>query len=131
MSGISDSTWLEPRLVVRDGPEADLVVRLGDIDNFGFGWPQGFDPFSGRSTPVHDYPWAPGENDPPGTDRIMVISGNRGGRGDGYTASTRRPDNAPRPLVLEFDPSGPTIRSTALQLFLDDFQAPVFGAATR
>jgi hypothetical protein len=26
------------------GPEADLVIRTGDINNLGFGWPQGFDP---------------------------------------------------------------------------------------
>ena len=40
-----------------NGPEADLVVRTGDINNLGFGWPQGFDPFSGNSTPFHKYPW--------------------------------------------------------------------------
>jgi len=59
------------------GPEADLVVRTGDINNLGFGWPPGFDPFSGQSTPVH-----PGPNiyripsiAPPGTDRIMLGTG--------------------------------------------------------
>jgi hypothetical protein len=41
------------------GPEADLLVRTGDINNLGFGWPQGFDPFSGKSTPSHAYPWKP------------------------------------------------------------------------
>ncbi|HKV61824.1 MAG TPA: OmpA family protein [Candidatus Acidoferrum sp.] len=56
------------------GPEADLVVRTGDINNLGFGWPKGFDPFSGKSTPAH--PW-PDSNHippqaPPGTDRIML-----------------------------------------------------------
>lgn len=59
------------------GPEADLVVRTGDINNLGFGWPSGFDPFSGQSTPVHRWP----NNDhippnaPPGTDRVMVGTG--------------------------------------------------------
>ncbi len=125
--GISDSSWLEPQREVRGGDEADLVVRVGDIDNFGFGWPSGFDPFSGRSTPRHRFPFDPGENDPPGTDRIMVVSGHRSARGDGYTATTRRPANAPQPLQLVFDPAGLTIRAAALQLFLDDFQAPSFG----
>jgi OOP family OmpA-OmpF porin len=56
------------------GPEADLVVRTGDINNLGFGWPQGFDPFSGQSTPSHRWPdinHIP-PNAPPGTDRIMI-----------------------------------------------------------
>ncbi|HLW80885.1 MAG TPA: OmpA family protein [Candidatus Acidoferrales bacterium] len=56
------------------GPEADLVVRTGDINNLGFGWPKGFDPFSGQSTPSHRWPdinHIP-PNAPPGTDRIMI-----------------------------------------------------------
>lgn len=56
------------------GPEADLVVRTGDINNLGFGWPAGFDPFSGKSTPPHQWPdinkIPPGA--PDGTDRIML-----------------------------------------------------------
>lgn len=58
------------------GPEADLVVRTGDINNLGFGWPAGFDPFSGQSTPVHPGPniYRIPPNAPPGTDRIMLGS---------------------------------------------------------
>ncbi|HEV2222460.1 MAG TPA: OmpA family protein [Candidatus Acidoferrales bacterium] len=59
------------------GPEADLVVRTGDINNLGFGWPPGFDPFSGQSTPVHPGPnidHIP-PNAPPGTDRIILGTG--------------------------------------------------------
>jgi len=60
-----------------DGQEADLMVRTGDINNLGFGWPQGFDPFSGQSTPVHPWPnidHIP-PSAPPGTDRIMLGTG--------------------------------------------------------
>ncbi|HEV2547154.1 MAG TPA: hypothetical protein VGU20_07445, partial [Stellaceae bacterium] len=59
------------------GPEADLVVRTGDINNLGFGWPPGFDPFSGQSTPVHPGPniYHIPPNAPPGTDRIMLGTG--------------------------------------------------------
>ena len=56
------------------GPEADLVVRTGDINNLGYGWPEGFDPFSGQSTPPHEWPsidQIPPQA-PPGTDRIML-----------------------------------------------------------
>ncbi len=59
------------------GPEADLVVRTGDINNLSFGWPKGFDPFSGQSTPGHPWPnidHIP-PNAPPGTDRIMLGTG--------------------------------------------------------
>ena len=59
------------------GPEADLVVRTGDINNLGFGWPSGFDPFSGKSTPGH--PWPDINQIPPqapvGTDRILIGTG--------------------------------------------------------
>lgn len=59
------------------GPEADLVIRTGDINNLGFDWPAAFDPFSGNSTPAH--PWPSILQIPPqapsGTDRIMIGTG--------------------------------------------------------
>lgn len=71
------------------GREADLVVRTGDINNLGFGWPQGFDPFSGQSTPPHQWPdinkIPPGA--PDGTDRIMIGSAVIPGSGDGYSGA--------------------------------------------
>ena len=56
------------------GPEADLVVRTGDINNLGFGWPKGFDPFSGQSTPPHQWPDIEKipAGAPDGTDRILL-----------------------------------------------------------
>ncbi len=113
------------------GPEADLVVRTGDINNLGFGWPQGFDPFSGKSTPSHAYPWTPPKGAPPGTDRIMLGSAvtqqDIGSRpGDGYAASTKRPDTMPQPVTLEVGALPAKIDSVLFQMFLDDFQAPVW-----
>ena len=52
------------------GPEADLVVRTGDINNLGFGWPKNFDP-SAESTPP--LPAAPKPGSPDGTDRICWV----------------------------------------------------------
>ena len=126
------ATWALKRHVARGGG-ADLTVRVGDIDNLGFGWPVGFDPFSGDSTPVHRFPWTTLIDEPAGTDRIMVISGHVGAqdgeapREDGYTRTTQRPRNAVRPILLEYDLSGLTLRSAQLQMFVDDFQAPSFG----
>ncbi len=71
------------------GSEADLVVRTGDINNLGFGWPQGFDPFSGNSTPSHQWPdinKIP-SGAPDGTDRIMLGSAVTPGGGDGYSGA--------------------------------------------
>lgn len=126
--------WKQVRRSERDGPEAELLVQLGDIDNLGFGWPAGFDPFAGKSTPVHRYPYRPEADDPDGTDRIMVVSGYVGGEGahrDGYTFETARPDNAPRPLVFEFALDGVEVKTVALQLFVDDFQSNRMGSRYR
>jgi OOP family OmpA-OmpF porin len=114
---------------VENGPDGRLVVRAGDIDNLGFGWAPGFDPFSGRSTDIHPWPYAPDADDAPGTDRIMVGSGvvyplDASRAGDGYHESTNRPDNAPRGVVLEPGALPQNFRRVFVQMFVDDFQAP-------
>jgi OmpA-OmpF porin, OOP family len=126
--------WQKNTSVVRDAPEAETVVRTGDIDNLGFGWPEGFDPFSGRSTDAHAYPYKPSPDDPDGTDRIMVPSSydyERPRGGDGYTDSTTRPDNSPRPVVLQYELGQTVPKAALLRLFIDDFQAPVFHSRFR
>lgn len=70
----TDGDWSFQYVILTNTPEAALMVRVGDIDNLGFGWPAGFDPFSGNSTPVHAFPWAVDPADTPGTDRIMVVT---------------------------------------------------------
>jgi outer membrane protein OmpA-like peptidoglycan-associated protein len=129
-----------------DGPEADLVVRTGDINNLGFGWPQGFDPFSGQSTPSHSFPWKTPADEPAGTDRIMLASILSAGDprfysypGDGYSAVLHncscapnfppcqgRLDSMPQAITLEVGELPPQISNVVLQIFADDFQAPVF-----
>ncbi|MBI4288817.1 MAG: carboxypeptidase regulatory-like domain-containing protein, partial [Chloroflexi bacterium] len=109
--------------------EADLVALVGDIDNFGFGFAAGFDVFSGKSTSTHSYPWKPGLNDPSGTDRIMVGSsyvGRPPAGYDGYASTTSRPDNLPKPIDMQYSLAAISVRSATLQMFVDDFQAPVF-----
>lgn len=128
-----DDTWQLTSATTLDGPEADLVVQLGDIDNLGFGWPEGFTPFAGRSTDPHPFPFQPEDDDPAGTDRIMVVSGLGAGLGqrDGYTYETSRPGNRPLPLLLAFDLQGIEVKTVALQLFVDDFQSPSMGSRFR
>ena len=108
--------------------DAEAACLFGDVDNLGFGFPSGFDVFSGRSTPAHGYPWTPNGTDAPGTDRIIVGSGARTAA-DGYAGSTSRPANAPQAITLACaPPNGAVVRSVSAQLFVDDFQAPVLGS---
>ena len=127
-----DGDWAAKSAVLPNTPEALLMVRTGDIDNLGFGWPAQFDPFSGNSTPGHGFPWAYPADDPQGTDRIMVISSYAGTPpfgSDGYSTTTARPDNTPKPIKLEFVPPNTPITRAVFQVFVDDFQAPVWGAS--
>jgi len=117
-----------------NGPEADLVVRTGDINNLGFGWPDGFDPFSGKST-GHSFPWDPRPGAPAGTDRIIVasvVTASDAGKHshDGYTdyAMTHRASSMPAPIVLDIGALPAKVNVVLLQMFLDDFQAPVWGS---
>ncbi len=128
------SGWEETAVQRRDVREAELLVRTGDIDNLGFGWPPGFDPFSGDETPPHRFPWDPDPADPAGTDRIMVVSSYRypvRHGVDGYTSDTRRPDNAIQPITLRYDLDGVVVGAALIQLFVDDFQAERHGTRFR
>lgn len=128
----TDGSWSAKTALLANTSEAQLMVRTGDIDNLGFGWPEGFDPFSGNETPAHWYPWDTDPLDPAGTDQIMVPSSYNGippyGE-DGYTFETTRPGNLPRAISLEYASrlAGVTITNAVLQLFVDDFQAPLWG----
>jgi len=131
------------------GPEADLVVRTGDINNLGFDWPPGFDPFSGDSTPPHPWPQYKPQGEPDGTDRVMVGSGvtldymfeRRTGTGDGYSGMlldcgyvrkagmppcAQREASMPKPIILVVGVLPTKIDAVLVQIFVDDFQAPVF-----
>jgi OmpA-OmpF porin, OOP family len=129
------------------GPEADLVVRTGDINNLGFGWPKGFDPFSGKSTYPHPFPWSPKPGSPDGTDRMLLGSAvtpadyiEHPFAGEGYTSSILRPckelpdpstckgrqDSMPQAIVLSVGALPPKIDAVLFQIFVDDFQAPSF-----
>jgi len=135
------------------GPEADLVVRTGDVNNLGFGWPKAFDPFSGDSTPVHPYPRNPPPGTPDGTDRILVGSSLISSADypvhslilrDGYSGvlgrcvglgvpppgqiCRQRQESMPQAIRLAVGTLPPKINSVVFQIFVDDFQAVDFGS---
>ena len=128
-----DGNWVAKEVILTDTAEAQLMVRSGDIDNLGFGWEPGFNPFSGQSTPPHGFPWEPTGSDPTGTDLIMVPSSYIGQSPfgeDGYTTSTTRPGNQPQTIQLNYQNrlGGRQVTRAILQLFVDDFQAPIWGS---
>jgi outer membrane protein OmpA-like peptidoglycan-associated protein len=127
--------WERQTERVENGPEGALVVRVGDIDNLGFGWPDGYDPFSGRPGDAHPFPWEPGANDAPGTDRIMVGTGVRypldpaGPAGDGYHETVAPPASVPSGITIPVGRLPDRFSRVMLQAFVDDFQAPSWGSA--
>lgn len=130
----NDGDWKLNYVVLKGTPQADIMIRGGDIDNLSFGWEEKFDPFSGKSTPPHGYPWTP-DTAFKGTDMIMLPSsmGKKDAAcgGDGYSGqyesnmSQFKASVLPIHLPLQI-PQDFTIQSAILQLFADDFQSPVF-----
>lgn len=127
----TDGDWKSQKVELSDTPEAERVIRVGDIDNLGFGFPDDFDPFTGRSTDPHPFPFDPTEKDIAPFDRILVGSGFSGENmpegQDGYSVDFHPTDkplkNSALSLPLE-SLNGIEIRDSVLCLFVDDFQAP-------
>ncbi|MGC5326597.1 Ig-like domain-containing protein [Brevibacillus sp. SYSU BS000544] len=125
--------WSKPYAALYDTEEADLMVRVGDIDNLGFDWEKGYDPFSGNSTRTHDVTFKPQEwDDPSGTDQLMVISAftfpstgrNNDYIADGYTRSNgySRSSHPVVPIQISYDLKYVNVESAILQMFIDDYQ---------
>jgi outer membrane protein OmpA-like peptidoglycan-associated protein len=113
------------------GREADLVVRTGDINNLGYGWPLHFTPFSGESTPAHPWPCQPRPGAAPGTDRIMLGTGVtendlKTKSGEGYSRCSTRPDNLPQAIPIAIGALPAKVHDVFFQIFVDDFQPTVF-----
>ncbi len=131
-TNLTDGDWTAKQVSLANTPEAGFMTRLGTINNLGFGWPAGFDPFSGKTTPGHGFPWAAPTNEVEATDRVMVITsyiGKPPAGADGYSTSTSRPANSVRPFILDYDLGGLEVKDATLQIFVDDFQAPVWRAS--
>ncbi len=119
-----------------DQEDADIKVRVGDIDNFGFGYPKDFDIFCAKTTKVHLWPFGENLDSYVGTDIPMVPTSfkyhedeKKMGRHDGYTGYTTRPANLPKPIVLEYPKPTMEIKNVILQIMADDFQSPAIKSA--
>lgn len=151
-TGNQSKDWQLKYERTENGSDAELVVRTGDINNLGFGWPAGFDPFSGQSTPPHNFPWEPPAGAPDGTDRIMIGSALDPlaryptrwlNLHDGYSAilencevldpppgqiCKKRAESMPQPIRLAMGALPSRINAVVVQMFVDDFQAAAFGS---
>ncbi len=127
----ADQDWASRQVTLKHTAEAECIIRIGDVDNLGWGWPPDFDPFCGFTTQSHPYPWSPDPAELPGFDRILLSSRYKGSVGpcnsDGYSESWKPNINRPVPFAIPTrELAGWTIHNATLQLFIDDFQAPVF-----
>ena len=128
--------WSQKAVVLKNTSEAELMVRVGDIDACNDETAvsdNGYDPFTAKSQYAHGYPWPKDETDPAGTDRIFVGSKWKGESTDGYSSNFSEYKNGndtenaygegALELVMEYDASGITVKNVILQLCIDDFQA--------
>ncbi|HEX2926085.1 MAG TPA: S-layer homology domain-containing protein [Ruminiclostridium sp.] len=132
-AGTSDANngdWSEKTVTLTDTDEAQLMVRVGDIDNVGYGFQKGYDPFTAERTKSHGFPWDPDPSDPDGTDRIMMGTAFKGSTSDGYSKRWNKDQEGTttRPIKMTYDTSGIDVKNVLLQMYIDDFQAPVFGS---
>lgn len=129
----SDRDWKAQSASLSGAKDAAFIIRIGDVDNLGFGWPAGFDPFCGRMTESHAFPWPVNKADLAGFDRMLLSSTfdpkvtDRACGMDGYSQSDDPRPARPVPYALPLDTlKGATISNAYLQMFIDDFQAPRF-----
>ncbi|MDX1905528.1 MAG: OmpA family protein [Bacteroidia bacterium] len=125
----NDGNWSLQQVVLRNTPEADLMIRTGDIDNLGFGFGENVNPFCERSTEPHYYPWDPAPENAPGTDRIMIPSSFEYAllpcSHDGYSEEPRDQKQVQVITLPLTAARGMTVTRVVLQMMLDDFQSPV------
>lgn len=132
----NDGDWKQRKVVKANTPEAELMIRLGDIDNLGFGWQEGYDPFSGKETEAHAFPWEQEKGEVDGLDRILLptslLQSNGAGScyNDGYSASLNdlkaRHNNINTSIKIPIERGNVQVKNVTLMMFIDDFQAPVF-----
>lgn len=126
----NNGDWEDKYVTLRNTSEAELMVRVGDIDNVGYGFPEGYDPFNETNYSRHTFPWDTPDDEPDGTDRIMLGSSFESVYKDGYSRyyGTNPDSTKVRSIVMNYDTSGIRIRNAVLQLYIDDFQAPYWGS---
>lgn len=128
--------WSKRFVQLDNTSEADYMIRYGDIDNLGFGWEKNFNPFSGKSTPSHDWPMEKKDStEINGFDMVMIGSSfkNSDMSRDGYCGAKDYLIENFGNTTFEFKISlhnidTSKINNVTLQFFVDDFQPKEFGS---
>ena len=140
-SSAANGSWNAKSITLKGTAEAELSVRVGDIDALNEPDVEGigYDPFTAKDQYAHSYPWPKDDSDPAGTDRIFVGSHWDGETcADGYAGEyyyysiNDDKENAygdgALTLTMNYDASGIVVRNALLQLCIDDFQAVSWGS---
>ena len=134
-SDADNGDWSEKYVTLKNTSEAELMVRVGDIDalNDSRAIENGYNPFTAKRQRSHGYPWNLDESDPEGTDRIYVGSNWSDASKDGYSGyyrndakggdHTKAFGEGALTITMNYDISGITVKNVLLQLCIDDFQA--------
>ncbi|NMA25597.1 MAG: carboxypeptidase regulatory-like domain-containing protein [Clostridiales bacterium] len=132
----NNGDWSSKTLTLAGTSEAELMVRVGDIDACNDEYAvddYGYNPFTAEDQYSHGYPWEEDPLDPVGTDRIYVGSKETGATSDGYSSdyySWLEGDGehyacarGAMTITLKYDASAIQVRNALLQICIDDFQA--------
>lgn len=135
-SDSANGDWNKKTVTMKNTSEAQLSVRVGDIDALNDEYvvsENGYNPFSAKDQYSHGYAWLKDAADPAGTDRIYVGSKWNGESYDGYSswycdyASGSDTENAygdgALKLTMNYSTAGIVVKNAILQLCIDDFQA--------
>ncbi|MCL2125724.1 MAG: S-layer homology domain-containing protein, partial [Oscillospiraceae bacterium] len=143
VSDTNNGDWAKKTAVLRNTGEAELMVRVGDIDALNDdngAVEKGYNPFTAKSSFAHSWPggWLLDPDDPEGTDRIYIGSHWGGKTADGYAQNFQQYKNGglqdrafgegAMTITMDYDISGITVKNALLQLCIDDFQTPRWGS---
>jgi outer membrane protein OmpA-like peptidoglycan-associated protein len=127
-----DGYWQEKYIRKSHTTEAEWMIRLGDIDNLGFGFDKNFNPFSGDTTGFHSPPSVFNPNEPEGLDMILLPTSFRKFNQPciydvyssyyGFLKSTYKKVNFSVKIPLNLPATMP-IEGIKFMLFIDDIQS--------
>ena len=112
----TEGDWSATSIELYDTPEAEYVIRVGDIDNMNTGWRIAYNPFKGGPSRKLPSSWEVVPDDPAGTDRIMIIQGAR--QGDLFTQEKQLGENQVESFSCSFFPIGGKINDVYMQIYL-------------
>ncbi len=128
--------WKKRYVFLKNTPEAEYMIRYGDVDNLNYSWEEGYNPFIGKSSTSHNWPTE--QTDSSEIDGFDVVQLGTSFRDpanarEGYSNALDYLLQKYKRTSFQFsiplkgvDTS--KIKNINLQVFVDDFQAKSFGS---